>query len=115
MQGLSIVIAAADPERFRSALEVAAANAALDRPTRLFLQAQAVPLLGQSRPAEAAPGMPSMAEMLDEAIALGAKVSACQTGLSLAGLNAEDLPRGVQTEGLLSFLAGRGDDQLLMV
>lgn len=115
MQGLSIVVAAADPERFRSALEVAAANAALDRRTRVFLQAQAAPLLGQASRRETVSGMPTVDEMLEEAIALGAKISICQTGLGLAGLDAASLPEGVDTEGLLSFLAGRGEDQLLMV
>lgn len=115
MQGLSIVIAAADPERFRSALELAAANAALGATTRVFLQAQAVALLGEPSVAEAAPGLPSIAEMLEEAIALGAEVSACQTGLGLAGLEAAGLPQGIGTEGLVGFLAERGEDQLLMV
>jgi predicted peroxiredoxin len=115
MQGLSIVVAAADPERFRSALEVAAANAALGKPTRLFLQAQAVALLGKGSWREAAPGMPTIAEMLHEAIALGANVSICQTGLGLAGIEAASLPAGVETEGLLGFLGRRGEDQLLMV
>ncbi len=41
MQGLTIIVAGADEERFRSALEVAAANAALDRTTRVFLQGAA--------------------------------------------------------------------------
>ena len=113
MQGLSIVIAAADPERFRSALELAAAHAALDMPTRLFLQAQAVPLLWAK--SEAAAGLPSAREMLAEAMALGVKISACQSGLALGAREASALPQGVETEGLLSFLAGRGEDQLLIV
>jgi predicted peroxiredoxin len=113
MQALSIVVATADPGRFASALEVAAANAALDRPTRLFLQAQAVPLLRFG--AAAAEGMPSAEEMLGDALALGVKVSACQSGLSLSGMDAMELPEGVETEGLLSFLAARGEDQLLVI
>jgi predicted peroxiredoxin len=113
MQGLSIVIAAADPARFRSALELAAANAALDRPTRVFLQAQAVPLLwAEDEPGR---GIPSMMEILGEAVALEVKISACQSGLALGGREASALPGGVETEGLLSFLAGSGDDQLLIV
>jgi predicted peroxiredoxin len=113
VQGLSIVVATADPARFHSALELAAANAALDKPTRIFLQAQAVPLLWEE--AEAADGMPSASEMLVEAVALGVRISACQSGLALGGREASALPRGVETEGLLSFLAARGDDQLLVV
>jgi predicted peroxiredoxin len=115
MQGLSIVVAARDPGRLRSALEVAAANAALGKPTRLFFQAQAVSLLKETGLGEVDLETPSLGEMLEETIALGVKVSACQTGLGLAGFAASSLPDGVETEGLLSFLAGRGDDQLLMV
>jgi predicted peroxiredoxin len=113
MQGLSIVVATADPARFHSALELAAANAALENPTRLFLQAQAVPLLWME--AEAAEGMPSAREMLDAVLALGVKISACQSGLALGGREASTLPKGVDTEGLLSFLAGRRDNQLMIV
>ena len=113
MQALSIVVASADEGRFRSALELAAANAALDRPTRLFLQAQAVRALMER--GHAAEGMPSPQEMLDEAIALGVQVSACQSGLALTGLDSSALPNGVETEGLVSFLAARRDDQLLVV
>jgi predicted peroxiredoxin len=113
MQGLSIVVATADAERFASALELAAANAALERPTRLFLQAQAVRALVAG--GQAVEGMPSPQEMLDEALALGVEVSACQSGLALAGLDASELPQGVETEGLVSFLAAGRDDQLLVV
>jgi predicted peroxiredoxin len=113
MQGLSIVVATADATRFASALEVAAANAALDHPTRIFLQAQAVPLLG--RILKAAAEMASITEMMAEALALGVKISACQSGLSLAGMTAADLDHGIETEGVVSFLAARGEDQLLIV
>jgi predicted peroxiredoxin len=113
MQGLSIIVATADAERFLSALELAAANAALERPTRLFLQAQAVRALMFN--AVGVEERPSADEMLGEALALGVHVSACQTGLAYAGLEASQLPMGIETEGLVSFLASRGEDQLLIV
>jgi predicted peroxiredoxin len=113
MQRLSIVVATSDTTRFLSALELAAANAALERPTRLFLQAQAVrAIMSADEPVK---GMPSAEEMLGEAVALGVQVSACQTGLALAGLDASKLPEGIETEGLVSFLAARSDDHLLVV
>jgi predicted peroxiredoxin len=119
MQGLTIIVASADPERFRSALEVAAANAALDRPTRIFLQGTAAGLLGPGRlgpgrPAEEAAGVPTIGELLEETIALGALVTVCQSGLALAGLRADQLPWGIEAAGLVEILATARDHQMLM-
>ena len=117
MHGLTIIVASADEERFRSALEVAAANAALDRTTRLFLQGPAAsllrPLLAESE-AEAAAGMPTLPQLLEEALALGALVTVCQSGLALAGIRADQLPEGVETGGLVGLLASGRNHQLLM-
>ncbi len=107
-----MIVATDDAKRFHAALEIAAASAALGRPTRLFLQAQAVSLVGNET--YAPPGLPCAQEMLSEAIALGVRISACQSGLSLARLEAGALPEAVETEGLVSFLAAGKDDQLLM-
>jgi predicted peroxiredoxin len=104
MQGLILLIAGADRERFRSALEVAAANAALGRSTRLFLQSAAAPLLE-------APEEP----LLEEAIALGAGVTVCQSGLALAGVRADRLPEGVETGGLIELLSTATAHQIVMV
>jgi predicted peroxiredoxin len=106
MSGLTIIVASGDPARFAAALEIAAANAALGRRTRLFLQSDAVQLLRQ----DAA----SNTELLGEAIALGASITLCQSGLALAGMTADRLPAGVETGGLVELLATSGDDQLLM-
>ena len=116
---LNIVVGGEDPARLHAALSVAAAWAALDRPARIFLQAEAVTLL-RAPPGEAdrdrgEAGIPTLADLLGEAIALGASVTACQSGLALAGLSAGDLPAGVETGGLVDFLASsRPDDQLMM-
>jgi predicted peroxiredoxin len=112
MQGLSMIVATDDARRFHAALEVAAASAALGRQTRVFLQAQAVSLVGDE--SDAPPGLPSAQEMLNEALALGVRISACQSGLALARVEAGALPTGVETEGLVSFLVAAKDDQLLM-
>ena len=118
MQGLTIIVAGPDEERFRSALEVAAANAALDRTTRVFLQGGAASLLrfspAQVEEPQAAPGMPSLAQLLEEALALGASVTVCQSGLALAGMRADQLPEGVETGGLVELLASGRTHQLLM-
>lgn len=119
MPGLSIVVAGEDPSRLHAALSVAAAWAALDRPARIFLQAEAVALLrpglleADAQRHEA--GIPGLAELLEESLALGASVTACQSGLALAGLSAEDLPAGVDTGGLVDFLAKSGPDDQLMI
>lgn len=117
MRGLTIIIATADPARFHAALSLAAAQAALERPARLFLQAEAVALLRQpvAMPDDArysAAGMPRLGELLDEAMALGVTVTACQTGLALAGMEASDLPGGIETGGLIELLTQAEDDRL---
>jgi predicted peroxiredoxin len=118
MQGLTIIVAGADEERFRSALEVAAANAALDRTTRVFLQGAAASLLQRlTADVEERQGMvgaPTLAQLLDEALALGASVTVCQSGLALAGMRADQLPEGVETGGLVELLASGRNHQLLM-
>jgi predicted peroxiredoxin len=119
LPGLNIVVAGEDPTRLHAALSVAAAWVALGRPARIFLQSEAVALLGEDsgeadrRRTDS--GIPTLAELLEETLALGASVIACQSGLALAGLSANDLPTGVDLGGLVDFLAKcRPDDQLMM-
>ena len=118
MQGLTIIVAGPDEERFRSALEVAAANAALDRTTRVFLQGAAASLLrfspAQVEEPQGTQGTPSLAQLLEEALALGASVTVCQSGLALAGMRADQLPEGVETGGLVELLVSGRTHQLLM-
>jgi predicted peroxiredoxin len=119
MRGLTIIVAGADPARLHAALSLAAAQAALDRPARIFLQADAVQLLKQpigapddARYSEA--GLPKLGDLLGEATALGVEIIACQSGLALAGMRADALPPGIATGGLMALLADHRDDQLLM-
>ena len=113
MQGLSIVVAGTDPGRLHAALSMAAAWAALERPARIFLQAEAAGLLSRLNE-KGEGGQPSLSEMLAESMALGVSITACQSGLGLSGLSADALPEGVETGGLVGFLAEHGDDQLMM-
>ena len=120
MRRLTIIVAGADPERFRAVLAVAAAQAALERPARLFLQGDAVPLL--RRPIASADdermragGLPTLAQALEETLALGATIIACQSGLALAAMSAAELPDGVEAGGLVGLMADVGDDQLVIV
>lgn len=114
MRDLRIVLLAADAERFRGALMLAAAQAALGGRASLFLQTDAVALLapGRSVPgdvAHRAAGLPPLADLLAEALAQGVAVTACQTGLALSGLQADDLPDGIVTGGPVGFLAETND------
>jgi predicted peroxiredoxin len=118
MPGVMIVAAGSDPARLHAALSLAAASAALGRPARIFLQGDSVALLRDDSRAEvedhSRSGLPSLKEMITESLALGVAIIACQSGIALAGMSAEDLPAGVETGGLVGFLASQGDDQLLM-
>jgi predicted peroxiredoxin len=116
--GLTIIVAGADQERFHAALSLAAANAALGRRTRLFLQGEAAALLRQPPAARdterSAAGVPTIADLVAETVGLGVEIIACQSGLALAGIAAEDLPAHVATGGLVALLSTRGDDELVM-
>ncbi len=102
MRGLTILVAGADGVRFRAALELAAAQAALGGRARIHLLQQAVGLL-------AAGG--ELQLLRAEAIALGVEISACQTGLSA---NPDcPLPDGVEADGMIGLLSRLDDDRLL--
>lgn len=100
MRGLTLIVATGDPERFRAALTLAAASAALGARTRVYCHESAVALLARPDP------------LLATAMETGAAIIACQTGLADAGLEAGDLPVGVETGGLVGLLADLGDDRL---
>lgn len=100
MRGLTLIAATGDPERFRAALTIAAAHAALGGRTRLYCHEGAVALLVRGEP------------LVATALEIGVHVIACQTGLSVAGLAQPDLPEGVETGGLVGLLADLGDDRL---
>lgn len=117
--GLNLLLLTDDAERFRGALMIAMTHQALGGAARLFLQMDAVRLLS---PPVVAPrdeahdraGFPTLAALLDEALADGVALTACQSGLALAGLAATDLDQRIETGGLASFLAATGDDDRLL-
>jgi predicted peroxiredoxin len=115
MRGLTLLVATGDPERFRAALTIASAHAALGGRTRVYCHEAAAALLGgddADAGALRARGLPSRAELIATAIESGAAIIACQTGLALANLDAASLPDGVETGGLVGLLADLGDDRL---
>jgi predicted peroxiredoxin len=121
MRGLKIVVLTGDAERFRGALTVAAAHAAIGGDAAILLQLEAVGLL--RRPVRApgdaacaAIGLPTLGELIEEALELGVALVACQTGLMLAGLAASDLDPRVAVGGPVGFLqALSGDERLVLV
>ncbi|MEI9928784.1 MAG: DsrE family protein [Sphingomonas sp.] len=119
MRGLTILVTTGDPARFRAALTLASAHAALDGGVRVFCHEHAVALLAAGEDPEAAVlaahGLPDRAALIEIALASGATIVACQTGLALAGLAETNLPVGVETGGMVGLLAALGDDRLVAV
>jgi len=119
MRALRIILTTSDAERFRGALTIAAAAAALDDEAHLFLQLDAVallspPIAAPQDSAHAAAGLPPLAALLDEALALGVGLTACQSGLALHGIDAQALPLGVDVGGPVAFLQQTDDTARLL-
>jgi predicted peroxiredoxin len=102
MRGLSIVVAGPDPVRYRSALSMAAAAAALGGAVRLLLD-QAAVMLAHSE-----------AELVHTCFELGVAIDLCQTGLAAAGLDASRLDDRFSFGGMIGFLAALGEDHLVI-
>ena len=120
MRGLTLIVASLDARRFHAALSIAAASAAAGAATRLYLQEAAVALLAApvSSPDDAthrALGLPTLAQMLGEALGLGVNIIACQSGLVMATLSAEALDPRIEVGGLVGLFATLGDDRLVTV
>lgn len=119
MRALRIILTTRDAERFRGALTIAAAAAALGGEAQLFLQLDAVallgpPIAGPQDDAHAAAGLPALSVLLDDALALGVRLTACQSGLALHGIAAQALPPGVDIGGPVAFLQQTDDDARLL-
>ncbi|UZK69500.1 peroxiredoxin [Sphingomonas sp. S1-29] len=97
---LAIIVVTADVERWRAAVAIAQANAALGRRTALYLHDAATGLLAEDDAA--------IAGMLE----MGVRLVACQTGLAALGLA---LPPEIEAGGLVSFLAETGEERVIAV
>lgn len=120
MRPLKIVLLSPDPERFRGALTLAAAQAALGAEVAIFLQLEAAavlrqPLTAPNDAAHMANGLPTLAELMSDATELGVRLIACQSGMELCGMEADDLPSGATVGGPVSFLQSVEDGDRLMV
>ena len=109
MRGLTIVVVAPDPDRFRAALTMACAAAALGGRVRVYLHEGAVGLLAMA--ATAPPGLPDLTELRAIANESGVELIACQTGLALARLAADS--ERVAAGGWIDLLATLADDRLV--
>ncbi len=118
MRGLTILIVSADAERLHAGLTFAAAAAASGAKVAVHLHEGAVALL---RPPLAAPadaarmqaGLPTLAQIVDEALSLDVAISVCQSGLALAAIDLERLDRRIHAQGPVGMLAALGDDRLM--
>jgi len=121
MSGLKILVLTDDPERLRGALTLALADAALGGETRIFLQLDAVRLLASPMQAprdedHRAHGLPTLATLLAEALESDVAITACQSGLALAELDAATLDPRIKAGGPVSFLQSiEPGDRLLSV
>jgi predicted peroxiredoxin len=118
-RGLAVVLSEASHARLHAALTLACAAAALGRPVRLFFHGESVAALTAGRHWQGdamyrAAGLPSVGELVENALGLGAQVMACQTGLQLIGVTAASLAEGIETGGMVAFLADARDDELVM-
>ena len=104
MTGLAIIVAGADPARFRTALTLAAANAALERRTRLLLDGEAVKMAVS--PEEM---------LLETCFELGVTITLCQGGLAAAHMDASRLDARFDYGGMVGLLADLGADRLIVI
>lgn len=119
MKPLRIVVLTDDAERFRGALTIAAAHAALGGDAALFLQLDAVRLLRAPYTApmditHSAAGLPTMAQLVEDALSLGVRLMVCQSGLALAGLDLVSCDARIEASGPVAFVQALGDDDRLI-
>jgi len=116
VRGITIILAAADPERFRTALVLALSQAALGGRARIFLQERSVALLNGDDAADyAAAGLPGRATMLADALDAGVEIIGCQSGLALVNAAAGDFDPRISWGGMVGLLQSLADDRLVIV
>lgn len=119
MQNLTIIVADISSERFRCALSVAAAQAALGAKARIFLQGESVsiiraPMVGWEDEAYAAAGQPTLPQLFDEALKLGVGIIVCQSAMQMTGAEPRDFDDRVEYGGLMSVMQTLGEGRLLI-
>lgn len=117
---LALIVGDGQAERLRTALVLATATAAHGDPVRLFFQGEAVSLLRHpvadpDAARQSAAGLPTLGQYLDEAVAMGVTLSACQSSLALLALDASDLDPRVEWGGMVGFVGSLPPDARLVV
>lgn len=102
LTGLGIIVSGTEPARVRSALTLAAAQAALGGRVRILFDGESVSLAA----------VPD--DLLDTCFELGASVTLCQTGVAGAGLDAATLDPRFDYGGMVGWLATLGEDRLVL-
>ncbi|WP_294392891.1 DsrE family protein [uncultured Sphingomonas sp.] len=110
---LAVLVSSDDPARLRTALGLAAAQAALGGRASLFFDALAVPVLGRCEQVRS-DDLPSLAALLDTCLDMNVAVTVCQTGLAAAGLRAEDLDPRLTFGGMIGLLSVLPDARLVI-
>ena len=118
VRGLTVIVIEASTVRLHAALSIAAASAATGAPTRLHLHGEAARLLATPITTDedesyARTGLPTLAQLLDEALELDVAITACQSGLAMAGIAATDFDPRIEVGGLVTVIAG--SDRLLAI
>ncbi len=120
MRGLTVIVADISSARFRAALALAAANAALGGRARLFCQGEAVavlrpPIQGMEDDTHENAGLPALADLFEEALGLGVELIACQSGMQLTNTDIRTLDRRIGYAGLVSVMQTLEADRLVVV
>lgn len=121
MNALGLLLISGGHERAHYALMLATAAASLGRPVTLFatnggcrLLLKAAPLERDAREAELArAGVATIATLMEAARALDIRRIACEAGLRAEGLENEDLAKGAERAGLVTFLGAVGPGQMI--
>lgn len=117
---LAIIFSEPAHARSHAALTLACSSAALGRRVHLFFHGEAVTILEPHRrwrgdETLAAVGISGLSELLGSARDLGVAMMACPSGLHLCGITANLLPDGVETGGMMAFLASAPGAQIIVV
>lgn len=121
MERLRFIVLTDDAERLRGALLLALSHVAGGGEASFFFQMDAVRLLtpGAIAPRDAehaAAGLPTLADMLAQALDADVQLIACQTGLHLAALSHAELDPRINAGGPIAYMRDvNASDRLLLV
>ncbi len=120
MRGLTIIVADVSSERFRCALSLATAQAALGGKARIFLQGESVsiiraPMVGWEDDVYADAGQPTLEQLFGESLDLGVQIIVCQSAMQMTGAEPRDFDARVEYGGVVSVMQSLGEDRLVTV